>query len=124
VTLSSRLFAAVSVIAMLSLTPAFAADNVVSQDTQETSSQPAQPAVNPASADAAKQTAPALTGPAILDISVQGNEKVVSEHILSVISSKVGDPVDEEKLRKDAEAIYELGFFADTDYKVIDEKME
>jgi len=122
VTLSSRLFAAVSVIAMLSLTPAFAADNVVSQDTQETSSQPAQPAVNPASADAAKQTAPALTGPAILDISVQGNEKVVSEHILSVISSKVGDPVDEEKLRKDAEAIYELGFFADTDYKVIDEK--
>lgn len=121
-TLSSRLFAAVSVIAMLSLTPAFAADNVVSQDTQETSSQPAQPAVNPASADAAKQTAPALTGPAILDISVQGNEKVVSEHILSVISSKVGDPVDEEKLRKDAEAIYELGFFADTDYKVIDEK--
>jgi len=122
VTFSSRLFAAVSVIAMLSLTPAFAADNVVSQDTQETSSQPAQPAVNPASADAAKQTAPALTGPAILDISVQGNEKVVSEHILSVISSKVGDPVDEEKLRKDAEAIYELGFFADTDYKVIDEK--
>lgn len=121
-TFSSRLFAAVSVIAMLSLTPAFAADNVVSQDTQETSSQPAQPAVNPASADAAKQTAPALTGPAILDISVQGNEKVVSEHILSVISSKVGDPVDEEKLRKDAEAIYELGFFADTDYKVIDEK--
>lgn len=63
---------------------------------------------------------PVLTGPKILSFDVVGNKAVVSEHILSVIASKVGEPVDEEKLRKDAEAIFELGFFVATDYKVTD----
>lgn len=63
---------------------------------------------------------PVLTGPKIVSFDVVGNKAVVSEHILSVIASKVGEPVDEEKLRKDAEAIFELGFFVATDYKVTD----
>ena len=41
---------------------------------------------------------------------------------MSVITSKVGEPVDEEKLRKDAEAIFELGFFVATDYRVADKE--
>jgi outer membrane protein insertion porin family len=118
VTFCSRLLAAVSVVAVLSLSPAFAAEDAVSGDIQ--TPPPAQ-AENSSVPDVTKQM-PELAGPAILDISVEGNQKVVSEHILSVISSKVGEPVDEEKLRKDAEAIYELGFFAETDYKVSDEK--
>ena len=117
-TFCSRLLAAVSVVAVLSLSPAFAAEDAVSNDIQ--TPPPAQ-AENSSVPDVTKQM-PELAGPAILDISVEGNQKVVSEHILSVISSKVGEPVDEEKLRKDAEAIYELGFFAETDYKVSDEK--
>ena len=62
-----------------------------------------------------------LAGPKILSISVEGNSQVVSDYILGVITSKVGEPVDEEKLRKDAEAIFELGFFETADYKVSDE---
>ncbi len=41
---------------------------------------------------------------------------------MSIITSKVGEPVDEEKLRKDAEAIFELGFFVATDYRVTDKE--
>lgn len=61
-----------------------------------------------------------LKGPVITSIDVSGNQEVVPQHIFSVISSKVGEPVDEEKLRQDAEAIYELGFFVATDYRVTD----
>lgn len=61
-----------------------------------------------------------LAGPVIKEIEVSGNQEVVTQHILSVLSSKVGEPVDEEKLRQDAEAIYELGFFVAADYRVSD----
>lgn len=61
-----------------------------------------------------------LKGPVITSIEVSGNQEVVPQHIYSVVSSKVGEPVDEEKLRQDAEAIYELGFFVATDYRVTD----
>lgn len=61
-----------------------------------------------------------LAGPVIKGIEVSGNQEVVTAHILSVLSSKVGEPVDEEKLRQDAEAIYELGFFVAADYRVSD----
>lgn len=87
----------------------------------------------PASADETARTRPEgapegldqeqifeLSGPVISNIEVMGNQEVVPQHILSVISSKAGEPVDEEKLRQDAEAIYELGFFVATDYRVTD----
>lgn len=63
---------------------------------------------------------PELTGPEIKSIEVSGNQEVVTQHILSVLTSKAGEPVDEERLRQDAEAIYELGFFIATDYRVTD----
>jgi outer membrane protein insertion porin family len=97
------------------LTPAYAAEkNLTSPDIQEMT------ADNGTEKLRDEQKLPALTGPAILDISVQGNVEVVTEHIMSIITSKVGEPVDEEKLRKDAEAIFELGFFVATDYRVTD----
>ena len=62
-----------------------------------------------------------LTGPVIESVELKGNEEVAAEHIMSVVTSKVGEHVDEEKLRKDADAIFELGFFSSADYKVTDE---
>ncbi len=51
-------------------------------------------------------------GPLVTGVQVQGNEHVVADHILSVIQTRGGDPLDRELLRKDVEAIYSLGFFA------------
>lgn len=62
-----------------------------------------------------------LAGPVIVSIRVEGNSEIQTEYIRSVIVSDVGEHVDEEKLRKDAEAIFELGFFTAADYKVEDE---
>lgn len=61
-----------------------------------------------------------ITGPKITDISIEGNKEVVTDHIKSILTTKIGDSLDEEKLRKDAEAIFELGFFIATDYRVVD----
>lgn len=59
--------------------------------------------------------------PPILSVSVEGNREVVSEHILSVVTTKIGAPLDQNRLAKDADAIYELGFFANVDYRLMDE---
>lgn len=85
--------------------------------------------VSPAEDNSAQNTAPApapeemekLAGPVIESIEVKGNEEVAADHILSIVTSKVGEHVDEEKLRKDADAIFELGFFNSADYRVTDE---
>lgn len=97
--------------------PSYAADTVSLDSVAAVSSDSA-----PVSADSQKtiDKLPELTGPKIISFDVVGNKAVVSEHIMSVIASKVGEPVDEEKLRKDAEAIFDLGFFVATDYKVTD----
>lgn len=63
-----------------------------------------------------------IAGPKILTVSVEGNKEVVTEHILAVLTTKPGAVLDEEKLRKDAESIFELGFFVATDYRVEDTK--
>lgn len=113
-----RFLSVVALIFLLVLTPAYAAEEgPASSDIQETvtvNNGTEKPAEDP--------KLPELTGPVILDISVRGNSEVVTEHIMSVITSKVGEPVDEEKLRKDAEAIFELGFFVATDYRVADKE--
>lgn len=111
----ARFFSAMIFVFLLILTPAYAAEeSLTSPDIQETA------ADNGTVKPMEEQKLSALAGPAILNISVQGNVEVVTEHILSIITSKIGEPVDEEKLRKDAEAIFELGFFVATDYKVTD----
>jgi outer membrane protein insertion porin family len=49
----------------------------------------------------------------VWEIVVRGNEKIPTEQILSVVSTKVNDPLNEEKLRNDVQAILNLGFFQD-----------
>ncbi len=113
-----RSLSVVALVFLLVLTPAYAAEEgLASPDIRETVT-----ADNGTEKPVEDQKLPELTGPAILNISVQGNSEVVTEHIMSIITSKVGEPVDEEKLRKDAEAIFELGFFVATDYRVTDKE--
>ena len=113
----ARFFSLTVLVFILMLTPAYAAEKTpASADIQEAST-----AANEAEMLKAEQKIIELAGPVIQNISVQGNAEVVTEHIMSIITSKVGEPVDEEKLRKDAEAIFELGFFVATDYKVTDQ---
>ena len=64
---------------------------------------------------------PELQTQPILGIRVEGNTEVVSEHILSVVSSKAGTPMDQSRLSRDADAIYELGFFSNVDFRIEDE---
>lgn len=54
---------------------------------------------------------PAFAAPIIRAIDVEGNVTVVKERILSVVQSKVGEPMDEDKLKEDVKRVYELGFF-------------
>ena len=80
------------------------------------------PSLAPETAPPAPPVSADLTGPLVVSMDIQGNKEVALNHIESVITTKLGEHVDEEKLRKDAEAIFELGFFSATDYKVTDDK--
>jgi len=63
---------------------------------------------------------PDLSAPVVMQINIEGNKEVVAEHIRSVVSTKTGTHLSEARLRKDAAAIFDLGFFANVDYKVND----
>ncbi len=65
---------------------------------------------------------PDVAGPEIMAVNVEGNKDVVKEHILSVVTTKQGGKLSEARLRKDGAAIFDLGFFANVDYKVKDVK--
>lgn len=79
-----------------------------------------------AAAEAAKlaqtqqEEIPDVAGPEVKAISIEGNKQVVTDHIASVLNTKVGDKLSEARLRKDSSAIFDLGFFANVDYKVRD----
>ena len=47
--------------------------------------------------------------PLVVAVSVEGNSQVVASHILSAVDTKVGEPLDRERLKNDVEAIYALG---------------
>jgi len=49
----------------------------------------------------------------VLDVVVRGNEHVPTATILQVVSTKPGDPLNEDRLRNDVQAILGLGLFAD-----------
>lgn len=112
----AKFFPIVVLVFILMFSPAYAAEETpVSPDIQETTT-----SANETEMLQEEQKILELAGPVIQEVTVQGNVEVVTEHIMGIITSKVGEPVDEEKLRKDAEAIFELGFFVATDYKVTD----
>ena len=47
----------------------------------------------------------------IKEIRIQGNQYIKSEKIARVIKSKVGEPLSEQKIKEDMQAIYDMGFF-------------
>jgi outer membrane protein insertion porin family len=51
--------------------------------------------------------------PTVVSVAVTGNAHIPSDRILSVVSTKVGDPFDPAKVQNDLRAIADLGFFAD-----------
>ena len=53
--------------------------------------------------------------PVIAALDVEGNEHVITDHILGVVGSRVGEPLSREQLQSDVEAIYGLGFFSFVD---------
>lgn len=59
--------------------------------------------------------------PLVVAVSVEGNSQVVASHILSAVDTKVGEPLDRERLKNDVEAIYELGFFSVVDSQLADQ---
>ncbi len=56
--------------------------------------------------------------PVVAAVQVEGNEHVVSDHILGVVETVPGETLDREQIRKDIEAIYSLGFFSLVDVKL------
>lgn len=54
-------------------------------------------------------------------IELTGLKKTKPSIVRSVILSKSGDPFNEEKIQKDLNRIYDLGFFEDVNYKVADD---
>jgi outer membrane protein assembly factor BamA len=61
-------------------------------------------------------TPPAYSAPAaptVVAVSVTGNAHVPTDRILSVLSTKVGDPFDPAKVQADLRAIADMGYFAD-----------
>ncbi len=51
--------------------------------------------------------------PPIVNIEVEGNRVVPSQAILEVVSTRIGDPLLEPRLRRDLQAIFDLGYFTD-----------
>jgi outer membrane protein insertion porin family len=56
--------------------------------------------------------------PIVSAVNVEGNDKVVAEHILAAVGTKVGDTLEQQQVKADVEAIYSLGFFSFVDVKL------
>jgi outer membrane protein assembly factor BamA len=70
-------------------------------------------------------TPPAYSAPAaptVVAVSVTGNAHVPTDRILSVLTTKVGDPFDPAKVQADLRAIADMGFFADQAPPVIKQR--
>jgi outer membrane protein assembly factor BamA len=57
--------------------------------------------------------AAAPAAPSVVAVSVTGNAHIPTDRILSVLTTKVGDPFDPAKVQADLRAIADMGFFAD-----------
>lgn len=64
-------------------------------------------------ANAAATTANPVVGKTVKSITVKGNNLVSQEEILKVVETKPGDKLAAEKLQKDLQNIYNLGYFYD-----------
>src|SRR3978361_1193624 len=55
----------------------------------------------------------AASSTTVVSVNVSGNNNTATDRILSVVSTKAGDPFDPAKVQNDLRAIADLGFFAD-----------
>jgi outer membrane protein insertion porin family len=76
---------------------------------------PPQPTLTPPSPFVPQPGTPPPTLPPqkVAEVVVRGNEKVPTDQILAVVSTKAPDPLNEERLRNDVQAILNLGVFQD-----------
>lgn len=51
--------------------------------------------------------------PRVVNIEIEGNQQVPAEEVLQVISTRIGDPLLEPRIRRDMQAIFDLGYFTD-----------
>ena len=49
----------------------------------------------------------------VSSVKVRGNQRVESSAVVSIITSKKGEPIDRETVKNDILALYELGYFSD-----------
>ena len=64
----------------------------------------------------------APAAPTVVAVSVTGNAHIPTDRILSVLTTKVGDPFDPAKVQADLRAIADMGFFADQAPPVIKQR--
>ena len=53
----------------------------------------------------------ALSSPLISQIEIQGNKHIKSREIENAIHGKIGEPLSEQMIRDDMQAIYDMGYF-------------
>lgn len=51
--------------------------------------------------------------PRVVSIEVEGNKTVSDEEVLQVVTTRIGDPLLEPRIRRDMQAIYDSGFYSD-----------
>jgi len=51
--------------------------------------------------------------PRVVSIEIEGNQKVPAEEVLQVVSTRIGDPLLEPRIRRDMQAIFDIGYFTD-----------
>ncbi len=93
-----------------------AGGGVAQQPSAPAPAQPAQPAPPPAERPfvPVPGTPPQTLPPQkVVEVVVRGNEHIPADEVLAVVSTRVNDPLSEEKLRNDIQSILNLGFFAD-----------
>ncbi|MBI3449558.1 MAG: outer membrane protein assembly factor BamA [Acidobacteria bacterium] len=66
--------------------------------------------------------APAPHAPKITRIQIDGNQRLTTDAVLHIMSTRVGDPFDEEALRKDFKKIWDRGLLQDLSLESRDDK--
>ncbi|MBQ7529004.1 outer membrane protein assembly factor [bacterium] len=51
--------------------------------------------------------------PKVVSIEIEGNKTVPTEEIMQIISTRIGDPLLEPRIRRDMQAIYDSGYYTD-----------
>lgn len=76
----------------------------------------------PAPGTAEPQAKPRSGAPRVTKIVVDGNQRLTPDAVLHIMATKVGDPYDEEALRKDFRRIWDRGLLQDLSIETRDDK--